>query len=289
MNQEEKKLLNDSLSKLFKIDPEKLASLYNDAGDLTDFSVILDADKERVAKYKTDSDNQYKRGIKEGAEKIEKAVKEKYELESELTGVDLMDHLIVNKIEEAKSSGSKDITKHADYIRLQVEHDKYIKKLNKEWEDKIIAKETEFASARLFEKVRDKALVALASRNPILPTDPRKAQTWKDTYLNELRQAKYQESEDGSITVLDKDGKALQNAHGHIITFDDYEREIAEKYFEYTKAEDRSSPGNKDENGTKTGSMPKTEAEYMERLKNPVITPKERIELVNYWSNNQKK
>ena len=287
MNITEQKLLNESLSKLFKLDPETLASLYNEAGDLVSFSAILDADKERVSKYKQDSDSQFKRGIKEGAEKIEKSVKEKYELESELVGVDLIDHLVVKKTEEQKSSGTKDVTKHADYIKLQVEHDKQLKAINKEWEEKIVAKDREFANVRLFEKVRDKALASLAVRNPLLPSDPRKAQVWKDTYLNELRQAKYQENEDGSIAVLDKDGKALQNAHGHLVSFDEFEREIADKYFEYPVAEDRSSPGNKDEkkSGNIPANMPKSEEEYYSRLKNPEITPKERIELVNYWKN----
>ena len=105
MTKEEQKILSDSLSKLFKIEPETLASLYNEAGELSDFSKILELDAQRIAKYKSDSDNQYKRGVKEGASKIEKEVKEKFELDSDLLGVDLIDHLVVKKIEEAKAAG----------------------------------------------------------------------------------------------------------------------------------------------------------------------------------------
>lgn len=287
MNKDETKLLNESLSKLFKLDSETFASLYNEAGDLVSFSAVLDADKERISKYKSDSDSQYKRGIKEGAEKIEKAVKEKYGLESDLLGVDLVDHLIVTKIDEAKTSSTKDISKHPDYIRREVEFDKKLKDLGKEWEGKLETKEREFASARLFEKVRDKALVSLTIRNPLLPTDPRKAQIWKDTYLNELRQAQYQEGEDGTITVLDKDGTILKNAHGHIVSFDEFEKDIADKYFEYPVADNRSSAGNKDNKGTfqSVAGMPKSIEEYESRLRDPKITPKERVELVNFWTN----
>ena len=72
MTPAEQKLLNESLSKLFKIDSEMLASLYNEAGELTDFSRILELDADRIKEYKTQNDSQYKRGIKEGASKIEK-------------------------------------------------------------------------------------------------------------------------------------------------------------------------------------------------------------------------
>lgn len=288
MNKEETKLLNESLSKLFKLDSEILASLYNEAGDLVNFSVVLDADKDRISKHKSEVDSQYKRGIKEGAEKIEKAVREKFEFESDKLGVDLVEDLILKKVDETKTSSTKDITKHPDYIRREVEFDKEKKALVKEWEQKMESKEKEFASARLFEKVRDKALVALASRNPMLPQDPRKAQTWKDTYLNELRQAKYQENEDGTITVLDKDDTILKNAHGHVVSFDEFEKEIADKYFEYPKAEDRSSSGNKEDKTSRTGvpvGMPRTEEEYFARLKDPKITPAERVEVVKFWTN----
>jgi hypothetical protein len=285
MTKEEQKLLNDSLSKLFKIEPEAIASLYNEAGDLVNFSVVLDADAARVAKYKSDSDNQYKRGIKEGASKIEKAIREKYELESDSEGVDLIDQLVVKKTEEVKTSSTKDITKHPDYIKLQVELDKKLKDRDKEWEEKLKTKEAEFNKSKLFEKVRDKALSGLMSRNPILPSDPRKAQVWKDTYLNELRTNNYQESEDGTIIVLDKDGSILKNPHGHTVSFDEFEKDIADKYFEYPKAEERSSSGNKDEKKTSGFNAPKNEEEYMARLRDPKITPQERIQLTEFWIN----
>lgn len=284
MKPEEQKILNDSLSKLFKIEPETLASLYNEAGDLTDFSPVMDLDAKRIQKYKAENDSQYKRGIKEGTSKIEAAIKEKYEVESELIGVDLIDHLIIKKVDEAKTSSTKDITKHPDYIRLQLESEKKLKERDKEWTGKLEAREKEYGRAKLFEKVREKALINLESRKPILPSDPRKAQTWRETYLNELKNSNYQESDDGSIIVLDKDGGILKNAHGNTISFDEYERDIADKYFEYPKAEERSSPGLKVEPGNnKPGfTPPKNEDERLERLRDPKITTQQRKELTEF-------
>ena len=285
MNASEQKVLNESLSKLFKLDPETLASLYNEAGELVDFSKILELDAARITKYKSDSDSQYKRGIKEAAEKLERELKEKYELDSDLKGVDLIDHLLVHKVDEAKASGTKDITKHPEFIKLQVSIDKQLKDRDKEWEGKLKTKEAEFNKSRLFEKVREKALLNLTSRNPILPNDPRKAQVWKDTYLNDLRQANYMEDETGELIVLAPNGEKLQTAHGKNITFDEFEKDVADKYFEYPVSQERSSAGNKEEKSNGTGfRAPKNEDEYMARLRDPKITPKERIELTEYWT-----
>lgn len=285
MTEKEQKLLNDSLSKLFKIEPETIASLYNEAGELIDFSKILELDAQRIAKYKTESDNQYKRGVKEGATKIEKDLKEKYEIDSDLIGVDLVDHLVVKKIDEAKTSSTKDITKHPDYIRLQVSIDKQLKDRDKEWEQKIEVKEREYNKSRLFEKVREKALMNLSERNPLLPQDPRKAQVWKETYLNDLRNASYMEDDDGNLIVLNAESKPLQSPHGKNITFDEFEKDVAEKYFEYPKAEERSSSGLKEDKGTGSNGFkpPKTEEDYISRLRDPKITPKERIQLTEFW------
>lgn len=284
MTEKEQKLLNESLSMLFKMDPETIASLYNEAGELVDFSKILELDKERIAKYKSESDNQYKRGVKEGATKIEKELKEKYEIDSDLQGIDLVDHLIVQKTEEVKTSSSKDVTKHPDYIKLQATIDKQLKDRDREWEAKIEAKDKEFNKVRIFEKVREKALLNLTQSNPILPEDPNKAQLWKDTYLNALRQADYIEDDEGNLIVLNSEGKALQSAHGKNITFEEFVKETADKYFEYPKATDRSSPGLKPQDGNGGWNAPRTEEEYIARQKDPKITPDERIKLTEYWT-----
>ena len=59
--------------------------------------------------------------------------------------------------------------------------------------------------------------------------------------------------EDGdTIIVLDREGKPLQTDHGKPVSFDDYEKEIADQFFEYPKSEQRSSPGNKTDAKTST-------------------------------------
>ena len=277
MKAEEQTKLNETLVKVFKLTEEQLSTLYNGDGDLTDLSVVAEADTKRVAKFNTEKTAQYNRGIKEGAVKIEKEIKEKYG-ESDLIGVELMDSIVVKQVEEATKAGSKDISKHPEYIKLQADIGKQLKERDKEWQTKLDLKDTEFKKAVVFDKVKSKALSFLESSKAILPSDVKKAENWKATYVNELSGYNYLENEDGTFTVLDKEGNALKDSHSNIRTFDEIVKECADKYFDYTVAEKRDSSGNKTAatTGTTGNNEPKTKAEALAKLKEPKITPEDR-------------
>jgi hypothetical protein len=285
MKAEEQTKLNETLVKVFKLTEEQLSTLYNADGDLADLKAVTEADEKRVAKFTTEKDSQYKRGIKEGASKIEKEIKDKYAVESDAIGVELVDSIVLKQVEEATKTGNKDITKHPDYIKLETSIDKKLKDRDKEWEGKLTLKESEFKREKLFEKIKDKALVNLESRKPILPSDPKKAQVWKETYLNELKMGNYQEGED-SIIVLDKDGNSMKDSHGNTITFDEFEKGISDKYFEYPVAEQRSSSSNKEtDKKVPLIGEPKTKAEALEKLRDPKITPENRKKYTELMDN----
>jgi hypothetical protein len=276
MKAEEQTKVNETLVKVFKLTEEQLSTLYNTDGDLIDLKVVIEADEKRVAKFAKDKDDQLKRGIKEGAEKIEKALKSKYEVESDLIGVELVESIVVKQVADATKEGSKDISKHPKYVELEASLDKKLKDRDKEWEKKVSDREKEFNKEKLFEKIKDKSLVNLETRKPILPGDPKKAQVWKETYLNELKGGNYQESEDGTIIVLDKEGNVMKDSHGNTITFDEFEKNVSDKYFEYPVAEKREGTGNKPPIIPGQNGDPKTKAEALEKLKNPKITSEDR-------------
>jgi hypothetical protein len=276
MKAEEQTKLNETLVKVFKLTPEQMATLYDEAGDLTDLKVVTEADEKRVAKFNSEKTQQLNRGIKEGASKIEKELKDKYG-ESDLIGIDLVESILVKQVEEATKAGVKDISKHPEYIKLQTEIDKKLKERDKEWQSKLEAKEIEFKKAVTFDKVRTKALMFLESSKAILPSDVNKAANWKATYLNELGGFNYLENEDGTFTVLDKDGNALKDSHSNIRTFDEVIKECADKYFDYPAAEERSSSGNKTPSEHTSGNgEPKTKADALAKLKDPKINAEDR-------------
>ena len=276
MKAEEQTLLNETLVKVFKFTEEQVSGLYNTDGDLIDLKIVTEADEKRYAKFNTEKQSQLDRGIKEGAQKIEKAIKDKYAIESDLIGIDLVDTIVLSKIEEATKGQTKDVTKHPDYIKLESSLDKKLKERDAEWETKLSEREREFNKAKLFDKIKEKALLNLDTRKPILPTDPKKAQVWRETYLNELRSGNYQESDDGTPIVLDKNGELMKDSHGNKITFDEFEKSISDKYFEYPAAEQRSSSANQQSQQSGSGGDVKTKADALERLRDPKITPEDR-------------
>jgi hypothetical protein len=276
MKAEEQTLLNGILSTIFKLDGDTLSKLYNVDGDLTDLSVVTEADTKRVAKFNTEKTAQYNRGIKEGAGKIEKEIKEKFG-ESDLIGVELVESIVTSQVAEATKAGAKDISKHPEYIKLQTEIDKKLKERDKEWEGKFALKDAEHKKTITFDKVKTKAITFLESSKAILPADANKAANWKATYLNELSGYNYLENEDGTFTVLDKEGNALKDSHSNIRTFDEIIKECADKYFDYPAADQRSSSANKQSQNQNSGNGEvKTKADALERLKDPKITPEDR-------------
>jgi len=279
MTNEEKKVLNEFLSKTLKIDTEELAALYNEAGDLTGLQVAYDADALRVKKQKEDRDSQYNRGLKEAATKFEKELKSKYDVESELVGVDLVDSIVLSKVEETKGA-TKDLSKHPEMLKARAEWEKEQKKRDQEWQDKLESKDKEFARTVLLDKVKTKGSVLLDELKPILPEEPYKAAQWRQVFLNDLLSYDYQEH-DGDFIVKDKEGNPLKDAHGYDRKFKEFTKEIADKYFSFEKAEQRSNAGNKDSSGQKAG-LPKNEDDAYNELKDPMITPERRIEITNY-------
>lgn len=220
MTEAEQKKLNGFLSKTLKMDDEELASLYNEAGELTSLTAAEQADTARVTKLKEDQASQYKRGQKEVASKMEAQLKDKFGVDSDLTGVELVDFILTTELEKVKGKGDEDITAHPEYLKLKSESDRMLKAKDKEWQKKIEDLELKHARESMFSKVKDRAFAELDNLRPILPEDAKKAQKWKEKYIEDFRAYDFTE-QDGMIVVL-KDGKPLQDSHGYNKSFADH-------------------------------------------------------------------
>lgn len=273
----EKKILEAFVSKAFKLDPEAVAGLYNEAGELSDLSKLEEADTARIKKLTDNSKNQHGRGLKEGASKVEDELKNKYAIDSELTGVELFDHILLTKVDEAKVGTTEDVTKHPDFIRATLDFEKKLKAKDKEVEDKFKAKEVEIATATLKSKVKQLALDELTALNPILPEDVAKAQKWKEKYVEEVLKSDYSEQEQGIFPI--KEGEPLKNEHGYSVDFTSHVKTIAAGLFDFKVSSDKSSSGNKQTDGSTNFVAPKTKDEFNDRIAK-VKTPEERIALL---------
>jgi hypothetical protein len=278
MTDTEKSKLNGFLSKTLKMEAEDMASLYNEAGELVSLTAAEKADTSRVAKLKEDNDSQYKRGQKEVASKLEAKLKDKYDIESELVGVELVDFILGEEVKKVKGNG-EDISTHPEYVKLKLENDKVLKAKDKEWQKKLDEVEVTHTKQLIFSKVKDRAFAELDNLRPILPEDSRKAQKWREKFIEEFKNFEYQE-QDGKLIII-KDGKPIQDSHGYTKSFEDHVKETASDFFEFQTAEQRSSSGNK-EVESKGGIIVKDENDFVEKSRQ-AKTPQQRIELLNAY------
>lgn len=283
MTEAEQKKLNGFLSKTLKMDDEELASLYNEAGELTSLTAAEQADTARVTKLKEDQASQYKRGQKEVASKMEAQLKDKFGVDSDLTGVELVDFILTTELEKVKGKGDEDITAHPEYLKLKSESDRMLKAKDKEWQKKIEEIETKHTRESMFAKVKDRAFAELDNLRPILPEDAKKAQKWKEKYIEDFRAYDFTE-QDGMIVVL-KDGKPLQDSHGYNKSFADLVKETAAEFFDFQTAESRSSAANQQTQSN--FAAPRNEEEFIQKMRE-AKTPEEQAKVMeSYQSKKQ--
>jgi hypothetical protein len=283
MTEAEQKKLNGFLSKTLKMDDEELASLYNEAGELTSLTAAEQADTARVTKLKEDQASQYKRGQKEVASKMEAQLKDKFGVDSDLTGVELVDFILTTELEKVKGKGDEDITAHPEYLKLKSESDRMLKAKDKEWQKKIEDLELKHARESMFSKVKERAFAELDNLRPILPEDAKKAQKWKEKYIEDLRAYDFTE-QDGMFVVL-KDGKPLQDSHGYNKSFADLIKETAAEFFDFQTAESRSSAANQQTQSN--FAAPRNEEEFIQKMRE-AKTPEEQAKVMeSYQSKKQ--
>ena len=251
MNESEKKVIESLAQKLYNLSAEDAAVLYNAEGELSNVDIFLEKDAERVAKFKKARDDQYSRGLKEHGIKFESALKEKYELDSDLQGVELVDHLLevrtaelTQKLEDQKKSKLKDdeFEKHPKFAALKLEHEKQLKAKDKEWEDKIKSIEAEQTKKETFSRISKLALLELDTEF-VMPDKAERATVLKDVVLKELQADNYSFQEETPV-ILDKDGKPKEDPHGKLVNFKEYVHGIAGKYFDKKMADKRANAGN---------------------------------------------
>ncbi len=258
-----------------------MAGLYNADGELTDIDVLLTADKERVDLFKEEQRKQYSRGQKEALTKLEKELKTKYEVDSDLEGIELIDH-VVSTNQKPGSLSDDDFVKHPKYAELKRAHEKELKAKEAEAQARIDETVRNYKQKDVLSKISEKALVIFESLNPILASDPAKALNQKKLFLREFEQGKYDLTDDGQIVMLDGDGKPMEDPHGKLIQFEDHVKATAGNYFEFKAATDRSNAGNQQPSVTGAKIVIKSEQEFLEKSRQ-AKSPQERIEILTAW------
>jgi len=278
----EVEILKSFLAKAFAMDDNKIEeTLYDKADDgslkLKDTALdeIIALDTAKVARFKKSGDtteifnNGHKKGLKEGAEKVENELKQTFSVDESLTGKDLF-AAVINKTKTV------DITE--DKIKLHPVFLENEKRLLKEKEESISALRDEFdqfkntvESEKRFSAVRGDLESTFLGFNPILSEDAVKAKRQTDNFLDRFKG--YEIKKDEGVII--QDGKRLEDEHGNPISIDTFVRNQAELLFDFKKQSDKGNAGNNGDGRSFNYSV-KSDEEYNEAIKN-AKTPQEQF------------
>lgn len=291
-------ILTGLLSRAYKIDNGKIAELL-DGENLKEDDVlnsILEIDTQRVEKLKAPSgDGTFQQGYakakKEVLETLETQLKDEYKIETDKTGLDLIAEIVTENLKANGKSGEitdDDVKKHPAYHAMVRDYKKNLADKETEYNSKITELETSQKRASTFTTIKDKANTILDTLKPIFSQNPKVANTIKNQFLNELNGFDYEVQTDGSVIVT-KDGKAIEDAHGHSKGFDEIVKGIAENYFEFQGNNGGSNAGNanKDGDGGNVAPKFKSQKEVDAYMLDDKIPLDDRLKAVDEWNASQ--
>jgi hypothetical protein len=283
------------LDKLFKISSEKVAEALTLSDEMADtdqvdekkFLDVLLAEQSKRVKLKFDDG--YKAAEKKIKSDLEKELKDEYNIETDLQGLDLVKHIIEAQAPESKGGKSKltdeEVKKHPIYLKLEADKKKEAETLNKDWDTKLKAEQESRNYEKLLVDMDDEAIKLFKEiGEPILPEDKAIADKHvKRLLLDELKTGrKFQKTEAGYL-ILDADGKRVEDQAGNPVTLKDLVTNTARSNFQFKAAQDRNSPANKNgqqqqqqqQQGQKkyAGKPPANASDYMNTLLDETLEP----------------
>lgn len=286
------------MSKIKSILKGLLATAYNQAdGEISELlekpeeeinesdvlSAIKNLDKSRVVELKKSGyQDGYKKAKREVLTDVESRLKSRFEVESEKEGDELFDELFETTVSKQQPGKSKltddDVKKHPVFVQMENQFKKQLTDVKTDFENQIIAKDKEYHRKEVFGNVSKEAIRIFESLNPILSADPERAANQKADFIEKFSGYDF-ENVEGKY-IITKDGKVLEDNHGHKVDFSNFVKDTAGRYFDFKVAEDRSAPGKQNNQNPKTsfnGTLPKTKEEYLKTITDTSIPLADRL------------
>lgn len=243
---------------------------------------------------KTQFDNGYKAGQKEALTALEKTIRKEFSTDSQAQGVDLIRHVVQQAAQKGGKQMDADAVKgHELYVTLERQAAEQAQALRDEYEARIAELQTGYERKERFGKVQEKIVEFFDGLKPVLPSNPSAAANVRREFLSRFADFDYELTEDGQV-IVKKDGKRVENRHGHAVSLADLVKQEAELRFDFAKADPRGSAGNNGnppaggESGSGDWKAPKDRNEYLARLYDNKTTHEERLKLHD-WSASQGK
>lgn len=203
-------------------------------------------------------DEGYSKAKKEVLSKFEDDLRKKYGVESEKSGIDLIDDVVSN------TKGSDDIKTHPDYLKLErsiqenyVPKDDY-EKVNSDFENFKQGVERE----KTISKVKNDARKVFRETNPMLSEDPTRAANQEEEFLRYFENFDYDVQEDGNH-VIKKDGRRLENQNMNAVNFPEFVKKRTQDLFDIKEQNSKGGTGMDGSGGSSsTGEAWKTKDEF---------------------------
>lgn len=240
---------------------------------------------EKIQKIKKETqtklfDDGHKKGKSEALEDWEKAIKEKFEIDSESKGLDLINDLIAAKskvkLDDEKIKTSK--------IYLDLEKSTVPKKKYEEVEKQFNDFRTGVEQEKIRSRVKSDARKLFLSLNPVLPKDPVKSENQVNVFLDLVTQKNWKLQDDGLHIMMNGEGR-VEDEHGNPVIFDKYVQQSAKSMFDFKQQDDRGNAGN--ENDASGGDFSfKSKKEYLDAFVKEE-DPKKRVEMMKAYEMNR--
>ena len=268
-----KDLLIAFLGKTLNLLAEQLAELLykkSDDGSLTEdlnegaLTQLLAMDSERVNKLKPNTkeffDNGYKDAEAKVSSKWEKTLREKFgvDAEGQLRGEALADAI---KATLADAGMKPDKVKLSpEYLALEKQMREQIEAAKSEYEKQMEAMKSAAERQQTWGAASSEIRNALKALNPVLPSDPTKAERIVDLFLKEFESYEYQRDESGFIPL--KEGKRVEDGHGYARKLTDLVKERADQMFDFAAPAGGNAGNQNDAGGRTVNRAFKTEEDF---------------------------
>ena len=302
-----KTIITGLLSKAYNFDNGKIAELFKDGEtELSEdqqkeiLQKLLDEDAKRVEAIKKSVDTKpaFQDGFKKAKSEVltdfEKELKEKFGLESDKMGLELVEELVSKKSEGGQGGDlTEDAIKRSKVFQdMESNLKKQITTVKTEYETKINEIQDGYKAEQTFSNVSQKALQIFNGLNPILPQNKTVADNQVKFFVNSLKDFKF-DVQDERIVVMDKDGKVLEDGHGNSRSFEDIVKETASGLFEFKANNGGSGSGNGGQGqggsgSSYAGSVPKTFEELEKVMSDTSISIEDRSNIMAEYEKAQK-
>ena len=303
-----KTIITGLLSKAYNFDNGKIAELFKDGEtELSEqqqteiLNKILEIDAQRVENIKksVDKKDAFQDGFKKAKSEVltdfEKGLKEKFGIESDKTGLELVEELVSKKSEGGQGGDvTEDAIKRSKVFQdMESNLKKQVTTVKTEYETKINEIQDGYKAEKTFSNVSQKALQIFNGLNPILPQNKTVADNQVKFFVNTLKDFKF-DVQDERIVVMDKDGKVIEDGHGNSRSFEDIVKETASGLFEFKANNGGSGSGNGGQQGqggsgsSYAGNVPKTFEELEKVMSDTSISIEDRSNIMAEYEKAQK-